>query len=73
MPIYEYRCAACGREFERYVATPSTAVACPHCESRKVTRRLSLVTLKTSGGLAASPGAAMGGGCCGGGGGCGCH
>ena len=70
MPIYEYRCPGCGREFERYVAMGSTAVAFPHCGSPKVTRRLSLVTLKTSAGVPGA-GATMGGGCCGGG--CGCH
>ena len=70
MPIYEYSCRACGKEFERYIATQSTAVDCPRCESTRVTRRLSLVTLRPQGGLA-STGAGMGGGCCGGG--CGCH
>jgi putative FmdB family regulatory protein len=71
MPIYEYHCGGCGREFEKYVPTAATAVACPHCESPKVKRRLSVVGVKT----AASPmtaGSSMGGGgCCGGG--CGCR
>jgi putative FmdB family regulatory protein len=70
MPIYEYRCSGCASEFERYVATQSTATACPRCQSAQVTRRLSLVTLRPQSGLA-SPGAATGGGCCGGG--CGCN
>jgi putative FmdB family regulatory protein len=71
MPIYEYRCNQCEGEFEKYVPSGSTAVVCPTCESARVTRRLSLLSVQTS---AAGAGAAMpmqGGGCCGGG--CGCH
>jgi putative FmdB family regulatory protein len=70
MPVYEYGCAGCGTEFERYVSGPGTVVACPRCESSKVTRRLSLVGVRTGGSGMAS-GTGMGSGCCGGG--CGCH
>lgn len=70
MPIYEYRCAGCGRDFERYVSSQAVAVACPDCASSQVTRRLSLVGVRTGGGVVAETGG-MGGGCCGGG--CGCH
>ncbi len=70
MPVYEYRCGACGRDFERYVATSGTVVACPACTSGNVKRKFSVVSVKSSGGAVAStvPG---GGGCCGGG--CACH
>lgn len=71
MPIYEYGCLACGAEFEKFVQTP-TAVACPSCQSDRVSRRLSVVGVK----VGARPGSTAapmggGGGCCGGG--CGCH
>ena len=72
MPIYEYRCNQCEREFERYVQTAQTAVECPACRSARVTRRLSVVGARTGGGTFAGPGMSGGGGCCGGGG-CGCH
>ncbi|HEV8530902.1 MAG TPA: zinc ribbon domain-containing protein [Methylomirabilota bacterium] len=70
MPIYEYRCNQCEGEFEKYVPSSATAVACPSCESARVTRRLSLLSVRTN---AAAAGSApmSGGGCCGGG--CGCH
>ncbi len=40
MPIYEYRCNQCEREFEKYVQGVQTAVVCPACMSERVTRRL---------------------------------
>ena len=72
MPIYEYGCRACGGDFEKYVPTTSTAVACPSCESDRVMRKLSVFGLRTEGAVAtAMPSGGGGGGCCGGG--CGCH
>jgi putative FmdB family regulatory protein len=71
MPIYEYACLACGAEFEKLVQRPS-AVVCVSCESERVSRRLSVVGVKTSGRMSDPSSAPMGGGgCCGGG--CGCR
>ncbi|OLC12439.1 MAG: hypothetical protein AUH29_16865 [Candidatus Rokubacteria bacterium 13_1_40CM_69_27] len=70
MPMYEYRCAGCGQEFERYVSTGGIAVACPTCASGDVKRKLSLFALKSDGGFASSA-MPSGGSCCGGG--CSCH
>jgi putative FmdB family regulatory protein len=73
VPIYEYTCLACEREFEKLVQGAAT-VACPACGADRVMRRLSLFRARTavSAGPASGGGAApMGGGCCGGG--CGCH
>jgi len=72
MPIYEYRCNQCEREFERYVQTSQAAVECPACQSARVTRRLSVVGVRSASGTFAAPDMSGGGGCCGGGG-CGCH
>ncbi|HEY4908069.1 MAG TPA: zinc ribbon domain-containing protein [Methylomirabilota bacterium] len=74
MPIYEYRCNQCEGEFEKYLPSGSAAVACPTCESARVTRRLSLLSVRTNGATAdftARSAPMAGGGCCGGG--CGCH
>jgi putative FmdB family regulatory protein len=68
MPMYEYRCRACGRAFERLV-TGGTVVTCPACRSADVTRLLSLFGVRTGSGFASS----VGGGCGCGAGGCGCH
>jgi len=43
MPLYEYRCRQCGREFELLVRQPMTP-ACPACESADLERLLSLFT-----------------------------
>ncbi|HET7342080.1 MAG TPA: zinc ribbon domain-containing protein [Methylomirabilota bacterium] len=71
MPIYEYRCRGCGKDFETYVPGASTKVSCPACASRDITRKLSVFGLKSDSGAVASS-MPSGGGCCGGGG-CGCH
>jgi putative FmdB family regulatory protein len=70
MPIYEYRCGACGRDFERYVQHRGAAVECPSCASVDVRRKLSVVSVRSEGSLTPSP-AAPGGGCCSGG--CSCR
>jgi len=73
MPIYEYRCRGCGKDFEKYLPRTSGDVACPTCDSGDVMRKLSVFGMKSDGALVPS-GSAMssgGGGCCGGG--CGCH
>ena len=72
MPIYEYACQACGRHFEKLVHAQSS-VACPACDSPRVSRQLSVVGVRTGSRFSSDSGAApaSGGGCCGGG--CGCH
>jgi putative FmdB family regulatory protein len=71
VPIYEFRCKRCQKDFEKYVAGVTTAVACSTCQSPEVMRKLSVFGLKTAPGVASSAVPAGGGGCCGGG--CSCH
>lgn len=40
MPIYEYRCAGCGHEFELLVFGNKT-VLCPACKSPEVVKKIS--------------------------------
>jgi putative FmdB family regulatory protein len=66
VPLYDYRCAGCGREFEALVATAAQAdqERCPGCGA-EARRLLSLVAAPVrghDGATAPSPG----GGCCGG-------
>ena len=48
MPIYEYTCKACGKEFELLVR-PDTQVACPGCDSVEIEKMLSLPAVQSSG------------------------
>jgi putative FmdB family regulatory protein len=41
MPIYEYVCADCGKEFEVLVRS-DTRPACPQCQSSRLNKRLSV-------------------------------
>lgn len=69
MPVYEYRCRACGDTFEelRQAADADAPVACA-CGEADVARLPSMIAPRGAGGELPMAG---GGGCCGGGA-CGC-
>lgn len=48
MPIYEYRCAACGERFERFLRRDE-AVRCPHCGGDDLKRLFSPFGVKNTG------------------------
>ena len=51
MPIYEYRCAGCGRKasiFFRSIASADADPACPHCGEHRLTRLVSRVWSRRS-------------------------
>lgn len=48
MPIFEYSCRACGRQFEQLIRTGDTP-ACPACASQDLDKLLSAVAVKTEG------------------------
>jgi putative FmdB family regulatory protein len=41
MPIHDYRCSACGQQFEQLVRSGSEP-ACPHCASTALEKLVSL-------------------------------
>lgn len=51
MPIYGYHCDSCDKEFEALVSARETP-QCPSCDSRKLTRLLSLIARPAKGGEA---------------------
>lgn len=64
MPIFEYRCEKCGKEFEEVVFKDNEAVACPACGSTQTGKLMSCCRHKNA--ANARTGAAMprsGGGC----------
>lgn len=46
MPLYEYQCNDCRAGFELLIRRPEESapgkIACPHCQSKKVDKQLSL-------------------------------
>jgi putative FmdB family regulatory protein len=61
MPIYEFHCEACDKSFEMMTTMSGrdAKVACPHCNSKKTSRKLSVVSVGSGG---AQAGGAPGGG-----------
>ena len=47
MPIYEYACQGCGREFEALVRS-DTVAECPQCHSTRLDKRLSVFATAAS-------------------------
>ncbi len=51
MPIYEYACEKCGREFDaEQRITDDPVKSCPHCRSRRVKRLISQTSFVLKGG-----------------------
>jgi putative FmdB family regulatory protein len=49
MPIFEYRCSKCGKDFEMLVFRQDETVNCPECGSPEVTKKMSLFGFKSGG------------------------
>jgi len=47
MPIYEYHCAGCGKDFEELVLSKSSAINCPKCHGSKVEKLMSVTSFKS--------------------------
>ena len=62
MPLYEYRCRACGRTFEelRRLSEADLPVECPECAGTETERLLS--TFATAGAPSGSGASSCGGG-----------
>jgi putative FmdB family regulatory protein len=48
MPIFEYRCDACGEQFEKLVRR-DTEVECPKCTSHQLSQQLSTFSAHANG------------------------
>jgi putative FmdB family regulatory protein len=63
MPIYDYRCRACGEVFATLVAsceTPDQDIECPECKEHQSDKQLSMKTAVISGGSSQASGTACG-------------
>ena len=64
MPIYEYRCRACGHAFEQlHRRLNEPAPACPACGAKKAAKQFSAFSAKAGGGKPELPPCSAGG-CC---------
>jgi putative FmdB family regulatory protein len=50
MPIYEYKCPACGHAFERMVKMSDPLPACPECGASEVKKLISQTSFVLKGG-----------------------
>jgi putative FmdB family regulatory protein len=49
MPIFEYVCQDCGKDFERIVPRHDSTTDCPHCHSNHLEKQLSVFAVSGSG------------------------
>jgi putative FmdB family regulatory protein len=59
MPLFEYACKACDKQFEVLIRAQETP-ECPACHGTDLQRRLSTFAARTAAGASASPMPAMG-------------
>ncbi|MFB0532959.1 MAG: zinc ribbon domain-containing protein [Desulfatiglandales bacterium] len=55
MPIFEYHCMECGKDFEVLVFGEQE-VACPECKGKKINKLLSVFSHKSDGEFSSSKG-----------------
>ena len=73
MPIYEYHCLVCNRDFEKLVMTSTVDVECTNCGSELLEKKFSLFGSKVGDRIDSfGPSGGEGGGSCGCGS-CTCH
>jgi putative FmdB family regulatory protein len=63
MPIFEYHCAKCDKDFEVLVLG-NQKITCPRCNGKKVEKLLSAVSFKSEGEYSSSKGSTAACGTC---------
>jgi putative FmdB family regulatory protein len=65
MPLYEYHCKDCSKNFEimRRFSESDSAASCPACESKQTVKMVSVVNARISAGGSVKPISGGGGGC----------
>ncbi len=68
MPVFEYKCADCGRKFEELVSSADETVNCPSCKSSNAEKQLSTFAASSGSSGSAMPCGAPSAASCGSGG-----
>ncbi len=63
MPIYEYHCSSCGKDFEELVFGNPSAINCPKCNGSEVKKRMSAASFKSGNKIVSSAGGSGCGSC----------
>jgi putative FmdB family regulatory protein len=61
MPVYEFACKKCGKDFEELVFSQDEQVECPTCGGTDVSKKVSTFAFKSSGRFVAASGGSCGG------------
>ena len=64
MPIYEFHCPACGREFEELVFNSREKVVCPDCGRDECEKLMSAASFRSKGADGSTTAQSAGGGGC---------
>lgn len=65
MPIFEYACRTCGKEFEKLVRQSDPVPVCPACQGGELTKKMSTFAALSSGSVPACAEVPAGCGSCG--------
>jgi putative FmdB family regulatory protein len=60
VPIYEYKCMDCDKEFECLVIGNDQDIICPECDKNNVERLMSACSFKSNGSYSSAGGSASG-------------
>ena len=63
MPIYEFHCPDCGRDFEELVLSSREKINCPGCGQGRCQKLMSASTFHTKGADGSTASHSAGGGC----------
>ncbi|MDL2260472.1 zinc ribbon domain-containing protein [Deltaproteobacteria bacterium OttesenSCG-928-K17] len=65
MPIYEFHCSKCQRDFEELVFRSTEKVACPDCGAEECEKLMSAASFRSKGADGSVSSSGSGGGCSG--------
>ena len=56
MPVYEFECLDCKRDFEQLVMGSGSKIECPHCKGNNANKKMSVCGMSSGGKFTGSSG-----------------